>query len=131
MLVSLKWLKDYVDVDLSPGELADRLTMCGLEVDAVNETGPAFSGVVVAKILSVKPHPNAEKCFLCDVTTGDVTYPIVCGAGNICSGNVVPLAKVGAIMPGVSIIKCSKIRGEMSEWMLCSEQELDIGDDAD
>ncbi len=130
MLVSLKWLKDYVDIDLSPVEIADRLTMCGLEVDAIQEKGPSFSGVVVAKILSVKPHPNAEKCFLCNVTTGNVTYPVVCGAVNISSGNVVPLAKVGATIPGGYIIKSSKIRGEVSEGMLCSEQELGIGDDA-
>lgn len=130
MLVSLKWLKDYVDIDLSPVELADRLTMCGLEVDAVHETGPAFSGVVVAKILSVKPHPNADKCFLCEVTTGDATHRIVCGVGNICSGDMVPLAKTGATIPGGYIIKSSKIHGEVSEGMLCSEEELGIGGDA-
>ena len=130
MLVSLKWLKDYVDIDLSATELADRLTMSGLEVDAVHETVPAFSDVVVAKILSVKPHPNAEKCFLCNVTTGEATYPVVCGAGNIRAGDVVPLARVGAAIAGGYTIKSSKIRGEVSEGMLCSEQELGIGDDA-
>jgi phenylalanyl-tRNA synthetase beta chain len=130
MLISLKWLKDYVDIDLSATELADRLTMSGLEVDAVHETVPAFSDVVVAKILSVKPHPSAEKCFLCKVTTGETTYRVVCGAGNIRAGDVVPLAKVGAAIPGGYTIKSSKIRGEVSEGMLCSEQELGIGDDA-
>ncbi|MCX5836418.1 MAG: phenylalanine--tRNA ligase subunit beta, partial [Deltaproteobacteria bacterium] len=130
MLVSLKWLKDYVDIDLSATELADRLTMSGLEVDAVHETVPAFSDVVVAKILSVKPHPNAEKCFLCNVTTGEATYPVVCDAGNIRAGDVVPLAKVGAAILGGYTIKSSTIRGEVSEGMLCSEQELGIGDDA-
>jgi phenylalanyl-tRNA synthetase beta chain len=130
MLVSLKWLKDYVDIDLSPAEMADRLTMSGLEVDAVHETSPAFSDVVVAKILSVKPHPNADKCFLCKVTTGEASYPVVCGAGNIKAGDMVPLAKVGAVIPGGYTIKSSKVRGEASEGMLCSEQELGIGDDA-
>jgi phenylalanyl-tRNA synthetase beta chain len=130
MLVSLRWLRDYVDIQLSPAELVDRLTMSGLEVEAVHETGPVFSGVVTAKILSVKPHPGAEKCVLCDVATGDTTYPIVCGAGNIRSGDMVPLAKVGATIPGGYTIKSSRIRGETSEGMLCSEQELGIGDDA-
>jgi phenylalanyl-tRNA synthetase beta chain len=130
MLVSLRWLKDYVDIRLSVAELADRLTMSGLEVEAVHETGPAFSHIVVAKILSVKSHPSAEKCFLCDVTTGDATYPVVCGADNIHSGDMVPLAKVGSTIPGGYTIKRSKIRGELSEGMLCSEQELGIGDDA-
>ena len=130
MLVSLRWLKDYVDINLPVEELVDGLTMSGLEVESVCVTGPAFSNVVVAKILSVKPHPNAEKCFLCDVATGDATYPIVCGADNICVEDMVPLAKVGAIIPGGYTIKTSKIRGESSEGMLCSEQELGIGKDA-
>lgn len=130
MLVSLKWLKDYVDIDLSPAEIAYRLTMSGLEVEAIHETGPAFSDVVVAKILTVKPHYGADKCFLCNVTAGEAVYPVVCGAGNIRAGDVVPLAKVGATIPGGYTIKSSKIRGEVSEGMLCSEQELGIGDDA-
>ncbi len=66
MLVSLKWLKDYVDIDLTASELADKLTMAGLEVDEIKTILPQFSGVVVAKILSVKPHPNADKLSLCD-----------------------------------------------------------------
>jgi phenylalanyl-tRNA synthetase beta chain len=131
MLVSLRWLKDYVDFHLSPAELVDRLTMSGLEVESFHETGPAFSNVVAAKILSVKTHPNADKCFLCDVTTGDATYPIVCGASNINCGDMVPLAKLGATIPGGYTIKSSMIRGELSEGMLCSEQELGVGDDAD
>jgi phenylalanyl-tRNA synthetase beta chain len=129
MLISLKWLKDYVNVDLAPGELADRLTMCGLEVDAIHETTPGFSSVVAAKILTMKPHPNADKCFLCDVTAGEVTYPVVCGVGNMRAGDMVPLAKIGATLPGGYTIKSSKIRGEVSEGMLCSEAELGIGDD--
>jgi len=130
MLVSLKWLKEYVDIRISPTELVDKLTMAGLEVESMRETSPSFRDVVVAKILSVKPHPQADKCFLCEVTTGDTTYPIVCGAGNIRSGDVVPLAKIGAVIPGGYTIRSSKIRGETSEGMLCSEQELGIGDDA-
>ena len=129
MLVSLRWLRDYVDVDLTPAELADRLTMAGLEVDAVRDTAPDFTRVVVSKILSVKPHPNAEKLSLCEVATGAETLPIVCGAANIHAGDVVPLAMVGATIPGGYTIKSSIIRGERSEGMLCSEEELGIGPD--
>jgi phenylalanyl-tRNA synthetase beta chain len=129
MQVSLRWLKDYVDIDLTPAEVADRLTMVGLEVDAVREVGPSFSNVVVAKILAIRPHPNADKLHLCDVTTGEETLPIVCGASNIHEGDIVPLAKVGATIPGGYTIKRSKLRGEVSDGMLCSEEELGIGED--
>jgi phenylalanyl-tRNA synthetase beta chain len=130
MLVSLKWLRDYVDVDVPAVELAERLTMAGLEVDALNETGPAFRGVRVARILSCKPHPNADTLSLCEVTTGGATHTVVCGAKNICVGDTVPLALVGATLPGEFVIRSSRIRGEVSEGMLCSEEELGIGDDA-
>jgi phenylalanyl-tRNA synthetase beta chain len=130
MLVSVKWLRDYVDIDLPPAELAERLTMAGLEVDALDEKPVAFTGVFVARILSVKPHPNADKLSLCEVTTGEKTYPVVCGAHNIQSGDFVPLATVGATLPGGLTIRSSRIRGEVSEGMLCSEEELGVGDDA-
>src|SRR5512145_198243 len=130
MLVSLKWLKDYVDLELTAVQLADKLTMAGLEVDEIKTIAPAFSGVVVAKILSIRPHPNADKLSLCDVTDGAATYPIVCGAKNIKAGDIVPLAKVGAIIPGGYAIKSTKLRGQQSDGMLCSETELEIGDDA-
>jgi phenylalanyl-tRNA synthetase beta chain len=130
MLVSLRWLRDYVDIDLAPAALADCLTMAGLEVDAIRETAPGFSRVVVAKILSLRPHPDSEKLSLCEVTTGTDTLPVVCGARNIQTGDVVPLALVGAAIPGGYTIKSSRIRGERSEGMLCSEEELGIGPDA-
>lgn len=130
MLVSLKWLKDYVDVDLTASELADKLTMAGLEVDEIKEIKPAFSGVVAAEIISVGPHPAADKLSLCAVTDGSLSYPIVCGAKNIKAGDVVALAKVGATIPGGYTIKSSVLRGEKSDGMLCSEVELEIGDDA-
>lgn len=129
MLVSLRWLKDYVDIDLAPKELAERLTMAGLEVDAVRETEPDFRGVVVAKILSVRPHPEAEKLLLCEVATGSEILSVVCGAGNIRAGDMAPLAKVGATIPGGYTVKSSLIRGALSSGMLCSEEELGIGSD--
>ena len=129
MLVSLKWLKDYVDVEMTPTELADALTMAGLEVDEIKQIKPAFTGVVSAEILSVKPHPSADKLSLCAVTDSIQTYPIVCGAKNIKAGDIVPLAKVGATIPGGYKIKSTVLRGEKSDGMLCSEEELEVGDD--
>jgi phenylalanyl-tRNA synthetase beta chain len=130
MLVSLKWLQDYVDIDLTATELADSLTMAGLEVDSIKSINASFSRVVVARIISVKPHAAADKLSLCEVTDGCQTYPIVCGAANIKAGDIVPLAKVGATIPGGYTIKSSVLRGEKSDGMLCSEAELEIGDDA-
>ncbi len=130
MLVSLRWLRDYVDIRITLGELIDRLTMAGLEVEEIKEIGPAFTNVVVAKLLSVKPHPETDKYFFCEVAAGEGAYPVVCGARNIKAGDVVPLARIGATLPGGYTIKSSKIRGAISEGMLCSEQELGIGDDA-
>ena len=101
MKISLKWLRDYVDADLPAKDLADRLTMAGLEVDAIEEAGPDFDGVVVAKILSVRPHPTSGKLHLCEVGTGDQILPIVCGAPNTHAGDLVPLAAVGATIPGL------------------------------
>jgi len=105
MLVSLKWLKDYVDIELTAEELAHELTMAGLEVDEIKTIRPQFSDVVVAKILSVKPHPSADRLSLCSVSDGTGNYPVVCGAKNIAPGDIVPLAKVGAIIPGGYTIK--------------------------
>ncbi len=130
MLVSLKWLKDYIDIDITAAELADMLTMAGLEVDEIKTIAPNFSGVVVAEILSVRKHPQADKLSLCDVTDGLQTYPVVCGAKNIKTGDIVPLAKIGAVIPGGYTIKSTLLRGEKSDGMLCSEAELEIGDDA-
>ena len=129
MLVSVKWLRDYVDIEITAAELADKLTMAGLEVDEIRTVQPSFSGVVVAKIISVSPHPNSEKLSICEVTDGQTNYQVVCGAKNIKAGNIVPMAKVGATIPGGYTIKSSVLRGEKSDGMLCSAAELGIGDD--
>ena len=117
-------------MDLTPEEIAGKLTMAGLEVDSIEKVTPGFSGVVVAKILDIQPHPNADKLSLCEVSTGDRTFPVVCGAPNIHTGDIVPFATVGATIPGGYTIKSSRLRGELSEGMLCSEEELGIGEDA-
>ena len=129
MLVSLKWLKDYVDVDISPEALADRLTMAGLEVDGIQKRKPNFTGVRVAQILSLSPHPAAAHLSICELTTGERTVRVVCGAKNIQVGDGVPLAAVGAQLPGGLTIRSVELRGEASEGMLCSEEELGIGSD--
>ncbi len=130
MRAPIRWLQDYVDIDLPPGEIAERLTMAGLEVDAVEPKRPDFSDVVVARVLSVKPHPGADKLSVCEVRAGGAVYPVVCGAPNVRAGMLSAFAKVGAVIPGGYTIKSTKIRGEASEGMLCSEEELGIGEDA-
>ena len=108
MKISLKWLRDYVDIDLEAKELADRLTMAGLEVDAIEEAGPDFDGVVVAKILSTRPHPTADKLHLCEVGTGDQILPIVCGAPNTHAGDLFPWPWSAQPFPAVSSSKHPK-----------------------
>lgn len=130
MQVSLRWLKDYVDIEIEPELLAEKLTMAGLEVEAVESRKPPFRAVVAAKILAVKPHPRADKLTICDITDGENIYSIVCGALNIMVGDVVPLAKAGAVLPGGITIRESRIKGELSKGMLCSEEELGIGGDS-
>ncbi len=131
MKVSFNWLKEYVDCELNPTELADRLTMAGLEVEGVEEVGPELKGVVVAQIASISPHPQADRLSLCRVKAGERTYPIVCGARNMKEGDKVALAIAGAELPGAVQIKKTKIRGEQSEGMLCSEAELGLSASAE
>jgi phenylalanyl-tRNA synthetase beta chain len=130
MKVSLNWLRDYVQISIDLEDLVHLLTMAGLEVEGVTSTGEGFDRVVVAEILSVRRHPNADRLSLVEVTTGNAKYSIVCGATNIRAGQRVPLALVGARLPNGVQIKKSKIRGEISEGMLCSEIELGLGEDA-
>ena len=130
MKVSLNWLKDYVNIQMEMKELAHLLTMAGLEVEGVHSVGEGLEHVIVAEIVSVRKHPNADRLTLVEAKTGRGTVPIVCGATNIQAGQKVPLALVGARLPNGVVIKKSKIRGETSEGMLCSEIELALGRDA-
>jgi phenylalanyl-tRNA synthetase beta chain len=130
MKVSLNWLKDYVEIPIGVKELAHLLTMSGLEVEGVVSTGEGLEKVVVAEILSVKRHPNADRLSLVDVKTDQINLSIVCGATNIKEGQRVPLALVGAKLPNGIEIKKSKIRGVASEGMLCSPTEIGLGQDA-
>jgi phenylalanyl-tRNA synthetase beta chain len=131
MRVSYNWLQEYVDCELTPPELADLLTMAGLEVEGIEELGAELKGVVVAQIASIAPHPQADRLSLCRVMVGEVTYPIVCGARNMKEGDKVALALAGAELPEGVKIKKAQIRGERSEGMMCSEAELGLSSNAD
>ncbi len=130
MKVSLNWLKDYVDIPMDLKDLVNLLTMGGLEVEEVSRVGEGFEKVIVGEIESIQRHPNADRLSWVKVKTGQENLSIVCGATNIKEGQKVPLALVGAKLPNGMEIKRSKIRGVMSEGMLCSEIELGLGEDA-
>ncbi|MDR3253345.1 MAG: phenylalanine--tRNA ligase subunit beta [Endomicrobium sp.] len=125
MKISYKWLKKFVDFDLNLQELASVLNSIGIETVVVaDECG--WTNVVAAKVLTVQKHPQADKLSLCKVSDGSNDYSIVCGAENIAAGQIVPLAKIGAVLHGNFKIKESKIRGIKSEGMICSEAELGL-----
>ncbi|UCH62629.1 MAG: phenylalanine--tRNA ligase subunit beta [Fidelibacterota bacterium] len=128
MKISVNWLKDFVDFDLSPEELAATLTALGLEATAESRKFD-FNGVVVGKILQVDAIPGSDHLTLCQVDIGNKVVPIVCGAPNVKSGALVPVAAVGAVLPGGTEIKPTKIRGQVSQGMICAEDELGLSDD--
>jgi phenylalanyl-tRNA synthetase beta chain len=127
MKVSLSWLKDYVSIDLDPTDLADALTMAGLEVDSVSERYAYLDHVVVGQIEKVRRHPNADKLKICRVNTGDNSLSIVCGAPNVKEGMLAPVAMPGTVFPDGSLLEIGVIRGQTSDGMLCSEAELGLG----
>jgi phenylalanyl-tRNA synthetase beta chain len=128
---SEQWLRRWVDPPVDTAGLADQLTGAGLEVDRVEPAADSLQQVVVARIVEVAPHPDADALILCTVDAGgDRTRSVVCGAPNARAGLVAPLAEVGARLPGGVRIRASTIRGQASEGMLCSAHELGLGDDA-
>jgi phenylalanyl-tRNA synthetase beta chain len=137
MKISYNWLKDYLKFSQSPEEVAEILTLTGLEVEDIHQSGSSLDGVVVGEVLSVESHPNADRLRVCQVNTGSETVQIVCGAPNVAAGQKVAVATVGSVLPlklpdGSNLeIKKSKIRGEVSEGMICAEDELGIGTDHD
>lgn len=130
MRVSESWLRTFVDPVLDTAGLADRLTLSGLEVESSEPAAPPFSGVVVARILSVGPHPQADRLRLCSVDAGGPPLAIVCGAPNAAAGMTVPCALAGAVLPGGLVIRRAEVRGVASEGMLCSAKELGLSADA-
>ena len=131
MIISLKWLKEYIDLDdVSTDEIVNKLTTSGSEVEEVNDKINEFENIVVGKVESVKKHPNADRLSVCEVNDGKETFSVVCGAPNVSEGQLVPFAKVGAIIPnGKFEIKKAKIRGEKSSGMICAEDELGLSED--
>ena len=132
MQVPLSWLREYVDLDLTPPELAHRLTMAGVECGEVIEQG-GWQNCCVGEVLEVRPHPNADSLQLCRVNAGDATeMEVVCGAPNVAAGQKICFAHVGADLFNThsgrhEILKAARIRGVVSEGMICSELELGLG----
>ncbi len=130
MKFTLNWLQDYVDTtNLSPDQLADRLTMLGLEVDSVTPLYQELSALITGLVVSSEKHPNADKLSLCLVDIGEETVQIVCGAPNVREGLAVVVALPGTTLPGNFKIKKSKVRGIESSGMICSERELGLSDE--
>jgi phenylalanyl-tRNA synthetase beta chain len=132
MRLSLKWLSEFVEDLPAAEEVARRLTAVGLEVEALERTGVAATGVVAARVLVSDKHPNAEKLSVTRVDAGQGGEPlqVVCGAKNYQVGDLVPLATVGAVLPGGTKIEKAKLRGVESFGMLCSARELGLSADA-
>ena len=130
MRISLNWLKEFVDIPVDPDTLADDLTMLGLEIETIDRPGQGIHDVVVGKILSINAHPDADKLVVCKTDVGEgEPLQIVCGAKNMKAGDHVPTAKVGAELAGGFAIARRKMRGIESFGMMCSAQELGMGED--
>jgi phenylalanyl-tRNA synthetase beta chain len=130
--VTYSWLNEFTRLTVTPAELAQRLTLAGLEVESLMPVAPPFTGVVVGEVLECRRHPDADKLSLCRVTTdGADRLGIVCGAPNVRAGLRVAVARVGAELPGGLTIKPAKIRGVESQGMLCSARELGLGEEHD
>lgn len=131
MFVSESWLRTIVNPPLDSDTLCHRLTMAGLEVEESVTAAPAFTGIVVAEIVEIAPHPDADRLRVCQVNTGTELVQIVCGAPNARQGLKAPLAQVGAVLPGDFKIGKAKMRGVESFGMLCSAKELGISEESD
>ncbi|AOU97848.1 phenylalanine--tRNA ligase subunit beta [Acidihalobacter yilgarnensis] len=133
MRLSEHWLKEWLpDLAEDAETLGRRLTMAGLELDGIEPAAPPFSGIVVAQVRSVEPHPDADRLRICQVDAGDgQTVQVVCGAPNVLAGMYVPFARVGAVLPGDLRIKAAKLRGVESQGMLCSAAELGLAETSD
>ena len=134
MKVPVKWLSEYVPVTASVDYIAERLTMAGLEVGAIDRIGASWQGVNVALVTDVQPHPNADRLRLVTVDYGGGTNTVVCGAPNVTRGQKVAYAALGAqLIDGhtgnIATLKAARIRGVVSEGMVCSEKELGLSED--
>ena len=131
MKISENWLREWVNPNISRDDLVAQITLAGLEVDEVLPVAAEFTGVVVGEIISAEPHPNADKLQVCQVSDGNETFQVVCGAPNARAGIKIPFAKIGAVLGGDFKIKKAKLRQVESFGMLCSASELGISEDHD
>ncbi|WP_433884775.1 phenylalanine--tRNA ligase subunit beta [Pseudomonas vranovensis] len=131
MKFSEKWLRGWVNPQVSRDDLVARLSMAGLEVDSVTPAAGQFSGIIVGEVLSTEQHPDADKLRVCQVSNGSETFQVVCGAPNVRPGLKIPFAMIGAELPGDFKIKKAKLRGVESNGMLCSAAELQISEEND
>lgn len=131
MKFSEQWLREWVNPSIDSGALVAQITMAGLEVDDVDPVAGEFSGVVVGEVVSLDAHPDADKLNVCQVSDGNETFQVVCGAPNVKAGVRVPFAKISAVLPGNFKIKKAKLRGVESFGMLCAEAELGLADQSD
>ena len=129
MKLSIKWLQEFFKEPLEVDQLAEDLTMLGIEVESIDKIDPPLRDILVARIDRIERHPQADKLSVCQVFDGKDTLNIVCGASNIKEGHIVPLARIGSQLPGDFKIKKAKIRGVHSEGMMCSENEMQLGTD--
>jgi len=129
MRLTLNWLKDYVDIDLLPDELADLLTMAGLEVEALEPLGQGLGDVVAARVVSFEKHPQADRLTVCRVDAGGETADVVCGAPNVRVGMMTAYAPPGVRLPGGLLVKETRIRGQASRGILLAEDEMGLTDD--
>ena len=130
MKSSLEWMQDYVEIDKSrtPQEFADVLTVSGIPVERVEYWGRDIQNIITGRITKIMPHPNADKLVICTLDMGTEALTVVTGATNVREGQIVPVAVHGAVLPGGVKIKKSRLRGELSEGMLCSAHELGLDD---
>ena len=129
MKIGYNWLKSYVNIDCDLSTLCEKLTMAGIEVEGIEAAAGVPAGVVVAKIMERKPHPDRDHMSVCQVFDGKETIQVVCGAPNCDAGKVVPLAKIGTVFntpEGSFKIKRSKLRGVESCGMMCAADEIGV-----
>jgi len=130
MLVPVKWLKDYVDFDISPKELGDRLTLSGSKLETVEVSGDEIKNVVTGKLIKIEAHPDAEKLSVCQVDiNAEEPIQIVTAATNMKEQDIVPVALHGSVLAGGHKIKKGKLRGILSNGMFCSEEELGLAEE--
>ena len=132
MRISLSWLQEYVDIDVTVEELAHQMTMLGLEIESIEQLGEDVQEVYVGQIVAIEPHPDADKIVVCQTDVGgDAPLQICCGAKNMKVGDKVPTAVVGATLPGGFAIARRKMRGVESQGMMCAAQEIGLADETD